>query len=586
MKYIRNPIVSVLGHVDHGKSSLLDAIRESDIVSTEAGGITQAIGASIIPLEIIEKKCKGLLSKTKIKFTLPGLLFIDTPGHAAFTTLRKRGGSIADIAIVVIDINEGFRPQTIEAIEILKSYKTPFVIAANKLDLVQNYKKKNEFIIRDIEEQDEEVRTLIETKIYKIVGEIYDRFHINSERFDRVEDYTKQVAIIPCSAITKIGIPELLMVITGLAQKYLENQLKIEVECFGKGTILEVKETKGLGTTIDVILYDGCIKVNDFIVIGGVDKPIVTKVRALLEPAPLSEMRDVKSRFIRVKEVSAATGVKIAAPGLENTVAGMPLKVSTEERLEEDKEEIMRIVKETKISVEKEGIIIKADTIGGLEALHKLLKEKNIPIRKAEIGPITKKDIVDAEAIYEKNPFYAVILGFNIPAEQSIEKVKIITAPIIYQIIEEFEKWQCELKEALASKEIENLVRPCKLELLPNCVFRQSNPAIIGVEVIAGVLKPNAPLMNKAGEAIAVVKTIQREKENVQKVVRGEQVAISLPGIIVDRHLCEEHFLLSDIPENDFRKLKELKRFLCGEEIELLKEIAAIKREKKPLWGV
>src|SRR5210317_242342 len=139
----RSPIVSVLGHVDHGKSSILDSIRGSNIVSGEAGAITQAIGASIIPLDVVKKKCGKLLDALNMKFSIPGLLFIDTPGHAAFTTLRKRGGSLADIAVVVVDINEGFKPQTIEAIEILRAAKTPFIIAANKVDKIGGFRKRD-----------------------------------------------------------------------------------------------------------------------------------------------------------------------------------------------------------------------------------------------------------------------------------------------------------------------------------------------------------------------------------------------------------------------------------------------------------
>ncbi|MAE13664.1 translation initiation factor IF-2, partial [Candidatus Woesearchaeota archaeon] len=244
----RSPIVSVLGHVDHGKSSILDRIRGTNIVAGEAGGITQAIGASIIPLETIQKKCGKLLEALNMDLTIPGLLFIDTPGHAAFTNLRKRGGNLADIAILVVDLNEGLKAQTKEAIEILLSYKTPFIIAANKLDLVPGYRKASEFVIQDIEAQSPRTKELIQTKIYELVGQIFDLTKLESDRFDSVDDYTKKLAIIPTSAVSGQGISELLMVLTGLAQRYFEEHLKIDVEGMGKGTILEVKEEKGLGT--------------------------------------------------------------------------------------------------------------------------------------------------------------------------------------------------------------------------------------------------------------------------------------------------------------------------------------------------
>ncbi|MEK6916537.1 MAG: GTP-binding protein, partial [Nanoarchaeota archaeon] len=271
---LRQPIISVLGHVDHGKTKLLDKIRGSATQMGESGGITQAIGASIIPIDVVKKICGSLLG-TKIKLSIPGLLFIDTPGHAAFTTLRKRGGSISDIAILVIDINEGLKPQSLESIEILKGSKTPFVIAANKIDLIPRYRQTDRLLLKNLNAQDPFVQERLETKLYEIVGKLSE-MGINSERFDRVDNYTKQVAIVPVSAITGDGIAELLMVLVGLAQKYLEESLKLQVSGSAKGTVLEVKETIGLGKTLDVIIYDGLLKKNDRIIIGGLGSPIET----------------------------------------------------------------------------------------------------------------------------------------------------------------------------------------------------------------------------------------------------------------------------------------------------------------------
>ena len=264
---IRSPICTVAGHVDHGKTSVLVKIRGTAIVETEAGRITQAIGASIVPLTTIRKICGPLLERLNIKFTIPGLLFIDTPGHAAFTNLRKRGGNLADIAIVVIDINEGIKPQTTEVIDILKQYKTPFVVALNKIDLISGWQSNKTLLLENVSKQSATIQQLLDKKLYELVGRL-STFGLNSERFDRVDDYTKQIAIIPLSAKTGEGMPELLMVITGLAQKYLEKKLDIDIKRFAKGTILEVKETKGLGITLDVIVYDGTLKRNDLIVIG------------------------------------------------------------------------------------------------------------------------------------------------------------------------------------------------------------------------------------------------------------------------------------------------------------------------------
>lgn len=589
---LRSPICTIEGHVDHGKTSILDRIRGTSVVKGEAGAITQAIGASIIPLETIKKIAGPLLATLKMEFTVPGLLFIDTPGHAAFTSLRKRGGNLADIAVVVIDINEGIMPQTQEAIDILKAYKTPFIIALNKIDLIAGYKEIEGPLLKKLESQDEKVKALIEKKLYEIVGKLHE-LGFESERFDRVSDYTKQIALVPTSAETGAGIPELLMVMTGLAQRYLESCLECDKCAPAKGIILEIKEEKGLGKTLDVIIYDGCLKVNDTIVIGSLGEPIVTKVKALFEPAPLAEMRDKKTKFKSVKNITAATGVKISAKEIEDAVAGMPIQSTDPSKLEEVKQEIQKEVEEVLIAKDKEGIIVKADTLGSLEAVDKLLKEKQIPIRKATIGDISKKDISEAESMYDKDPLQTVILGFNVKVSPDAEPfvkestAKIITNDVIYKLIEDFEKWQEHAKKEQEAKKLEFLTRPCKLKMLgKGYIFRQNNPAVFGVEIIAGVLKPGTPLMKLDGSRLHSVKSIQADQETVEKAEKKHQVAISLPGITIGRQIGEEDILLSDIPEEDFKKLKELKKHLSKEEIELLKEIAEIKRKENPVWGV
>ncbi len=585
MKKIRQVIIVMQGHVDHGKTAILDRIRGTSIVQTEAGKITQAIGASIIPLEIVKKICGDLLTKLKLDFTIPGLLFIDTPGHAAFTNLRKRGGNLADIAILVINITEGFKEQSLECIEILKQYKTPFIIAANKIDLIQGWQTKDKLLLDTIKEQGQKIQEILDKKLYEIVGKLSE-LGFNSERFDRVEDYTKQIAIVPTSAETGDGIPELLMVISGLAQRFLEKGLKYDSECGAKGTILEVKEGKGVGNVIDVIIYDGKLKVNDTIIVGTLDEPIVTKVRALFEPKALAEMRDKKSKFKSVKEVHAATGVRISAPDLDKAVAGMPVLVTSD--VEKAKEEIKKTVQEVLIDTDKGGIIVKADSLGSLEAVVNLLKEKKIPIKRATIGDIQKKDMQEALTIAEEDPTKSVILGFNVKDNSGIcyDEVKVIVHDVIYKLIEDFDKWQEELKKRLEEKEMEALVMPCKIQIMKGYIFRQNNPAVVGVDVLEGVIKPGIPLMKKDGKEITEIKSIQLEQENVSKAEKGKQVAISLPNVTVGRQINEGDVLYSAITDKDFRKLKDLKKNLKREEITLLKEIAEIMRKIEPMWGV
>ena len=582
---IRSPICTVAGHVDHGKSSILDFIRKSNIVSKEAGAITQAIGASIVPLDIIKKICGDLLKSLNLEFTIPGLLFLDTPGHAAFSNIRKRGGNLADIAILVIDINEGIKPQTEEVLQIFKQYKTPFIIAANKIDLLSGWKSENKPLISVINGLPDNVKYLLDEKVYEIVGKLSE-MGIQADRFDRVDDYTKQIAIIPTSAKKGDGIPELLMVLAGLAQKYLEKSLETNAEGEAKGTVIEVKEEKGLGTTLDVVLYDGTLKVNDTIVIGGLNGAVVTKVKSLLEPSALAEMRDKKTKFRPVKEVKAAIGVKIAAQEIEDVVAGMPL-VSAKD-VEKAKEEVQKAVEEVIIETDTQGIIVKADSLGSLEALVKLLKDKDVAIKKASIGNISKKDLIDADANNEKNPMNAIVLGFNVADISGVcmDNVKVVTNDVIYKLIEDFEKWQEERKKELECKELDDCVKPCKIELLKGYVFRQSNPAVVGIHVVEGTLFSGTPLMNSDGKLITEVKGIQADQESVEKAEKNKQVAVSLPGVMVGRQIKEGDILYSAISEEQFRKYKQFKEQVSKEDIALLKEIAELMRKNNSMWGI
>ncbi|MBT5023426.1 translation initiation factor IF-2 [Candidatus Woesearchaeota archaeon] len=587
---IRSPICSVLGHVDHGKSSILDSIRGTCIIATEAGAITQAIGASIIPLDVIQKKCGHLLKALNMDFNIPGLLFIDTPGHAAFSSLRKRGGNLADIAILVVDINEGFKPQTIESIEILKFYKTPFIIAANKVDLIPGWRSDpKKGILQNIQAQQPDIIKKVDIKIYEVLGKVAE-FGIDSERFDRVSNFTKQISIVPVSAKTGEGISELMMVITGLAQKFLEKKLEVNTSDYAKGTVLEVKDEKGLGKTMDVIVYDGSLKVNDTLIIGGVHDSIITKVRALLLPNPLAEMRDKKTKFKGVKEVTAATGVKIICPDMDGIVAGMPVRSCDKKDAKKVAEEVKKEVSDVFVTTDKNGIIIKADTIGSLEALCTMLRERGVQIRKAAVGEISKEDIIDAESNLEQDRLGGIILAFNVKPSDDIlsfsKNVKILSDDIIYKLIENYEAWVEEENKKLQKEKMGGLTRPCKIRLIPNYVFRQSNPAIIGADILVGNLKTNVMLIKENGKEVALVKSIQHEKDSITEAKEGTQVAVSLPGVTVGRQIVEGETLMVSVPEPDFRKFKKFKEFLSNSEKEMLKELAAIKREINPVWGV
>ncbi len=581
---IRTPIISFLGHVDAGKTTLQDFIRKTAVVKSEPGAITQSIGASIVPAGTITGLCGELLKQLNIQLKVPGLLMIDTPGHAAFISLRKRGGTLADLAVLVVDINEGIMPQTLEAIEILKKFKTPFLIAANKIDKINGWKQGSKLLLSSISSQDKLVQDRLDTLLYALVGRLSE-LGLNADRYDRVEDYTKSLAIIPCSAKTGDGIPELLVMAAGLSQRFLGSRLEYSENSPAKGTILEVKQERGFGITLDVIIYDGILKKGDEIVIGSTGEPIVAKVKALLEPKPLCEMRDSKTNFRQVQQVVAATGVKISAVGIENAMAGMPV-LATGGDAESAKSAIQKDVAEFSIRLDDEGIVAKADTLGSLEALASLLRQHGIKIKKAAIGEITRKDVSDAATSISSDPLSAAVIGFNVAKpEITTVGVQIITDNIIYSLIDRLSEWRKKEKERMESAAVKKIAKPCKVALLRGYVFRQSNPAIAGTEILLGTLQTGAQLM-KEGAPLTTVKEIQETKENVTEVGKGKQVSVAYGKVTMGRQLSEGDVLYSFLTESDFRKMKELKEYFSEDEKAALREIAAIMRKKNPLWGV
>ncbi len=571
---IRQPIITVLGHVDHGKTSLLDAIRNSRVVAKEAGAITQHIGATEVPIEIILDVARPIIKRFGFELKIPGLLFIDTPGHEAFTNLRKRGGGIADLAILVIDAVQGIQPQTIEAIEILRAYKVPFVIAMTKIDLLNYYSSKEGSFIDNLNSQSEKTKQLFDETLYTLIGRLYE-YKFEGERFDRCA-FGKQIPIVPVSAHTKEGIAELLTLLSGLSQKYLEKKLEISVDETPKAAVLESKEEKGLGKTIDVILYQGTLKVNDEIAVVGKKGVITTKIRALLEPKPLQEMRLTKEKFTSVKSVNAACGIKISAPGLDDVLAGSTLTgIKTGNEIDELKLEF----KETHYESQNKGLIIKADAIGSLEAMMSLLKKEGFVIRHADVGNVTRKDVMEAASLQCEDPLLGVILGFNISidldAKEEAEKrgIKIFNENVIYHLIGNYRKWVDEYNQQAKSREIACLVWPVEFELIRGRVFRNNKPAIVGVKINAGRLREGWKVMNKNGEIIGTIQGIQNEGKALKEAKRGDEVAVSIDGANIGRNLEEGEKLYSCIPVKQYADLMKYSEDFTEEEKDLFEII-------------
>lgn len=588
---IRSPIVSVLGHVDHGKTTLLDYIRGSTIADKEAGGITQHIGATEIPNDTIEDICGNFISKLAIKDLIPGLFFIDTPGHAAFTSLRKRGGALADLAVLIVDINDGFKPQTFEALNILKMYKTPFIVVANKIDMIFGWEShENASFKESFNQQAQSVKQELENKVYEIVGTLYKE-GFQSERFDRVSNFASQISIIPISAKSGEGIIEVLAMLLGLAQEYLTEQLEIHEDAPAKGTVLEIKEETGLGMTIDAIIYDGVLRTNDELALmSSSNEVLTTNIRSILRPLPLEEMRDSKKKFKKVDEVVAAAGIKIAAPNLDDVVSGSPLRVVNEE--EDVKEEILKEIEDITIDTEDEGILVKADTLGSLEAIVKLLKELNIPIRSADIGDVNRRDIINSSIALEEDEAHGAIIAFNVGVHpNSLEDlnksdVRLFEGDVIYKIIEEYEEWIKQKEEAKKKAFYDAIVKPAKFMVLPKLIFRQSKPAIVGIESLSGTLKQGQKLVNKNGEIVGSIASMEDKGETLPDITRGQRVAMAIKDAIVGKHFDEGDELFVDVPEKHYKFIeREFKDKLTEDEFETLYEFLEIKRKQEPDWG-
>ena len=590
---MRQPIVCMLGHVDTGKTSLLDKIRGTAVQMREAGGLTQQIGASYFPFDTLVAITQKLMQNVNFNVKVPGLLVVDTPGHEAFANLRSRGGSVADIAILVVDAMHGFENQTFESLNILKSRKVPFIIAANKIDRIDGWKsEENRPFMQSYKAQNQWVQEDLDNRLYNMMGTL-SREGISSERFDRVRNFTKNVAIVPVSAKTGEGLGELLAVLIGLTQQYLEQKLQV-TEGPAEGTVLEVREEVGLGITLNAIIYDGTLHAEDTIVIGGKEGPITTKIRAILVPQPLEEIRDSKKKFNSISEAHAAAGIKIAAPDIENAIPGSPLiAVGGDVTLEQAIETVASEMQRVKVQTEQTGIMVKTDTLGSLEAIVESLRNKDIPIRVADIGDVSRRDVMEALSVKHEDPFLGVILAFNVKIlpdaekEAREQKVPLFWNDIIYNLMDEYIRWAEDEREAKARKEFDTLVKPGKFEIMEGYIFRRAKPAIFGAKILSGHITTNINCINQEGEKIGRISQIQDSGKAISKAEEGKEVAVAMPQPIVGRHIKERDLLYVDIPEKDAKLLRtKFAGRLTESAQEALKELVELKRKTDILWAI
>jgi translation initiation factor 5B len=572
---------------------LLDELRKTNVQYREAGGMTQHIGASFFPVETLRQLIGPYMVSFKTGIEIPGLLIVDTPGHEAFTNLRRRGGSVADIAILVVNAIKGFETQTFECIEILKVRKTPFIVAVNQIDRIPGWKARaNTPFLQSYASQSSFIQEELNNRLYHVMGD-FSRLGFKTDRFDHIRDFTQNIALVPTSAKTGEGLSELVMVLVGLTQQFLKKRLQT-TDGPAKGSVLEVKEEPGLGLTLNTIIYDGTLHKEDMIVVGGRDGPISARVRTILVPKPLDEMRDPRDKFTSVECVYASAGIKVVAPDLESALAGAPLLAVPEGgEVEKYRKLITEEIGKIRITKEIDGVIVKADTLGSLEAMAEILKANNVQVRSADIGDISKRDVIEASVVKQHEPLVGAILAFGVKTlpdaevEAETNGIKIFSDPIIYNLIDGYLEWVREKRERKSEAEFEALTKPGKVMVLPNCIFRRAKPLVAGVEIQGGRLKPKVSLIRvEDGTDLGEIQQIQDRGKAIGEAKAGAQVAISMDKPIAGRHIFERDVLFVKVPEKDAQiLLTSHMRDLTAEEQEVLREYVNLMRKKSPFWA-
>ena len=582
---LRQPIVAVLGHVDHGKTSLLDYVRGTAVVKREAGAITQHIGATEVPYDTVSKICGPLLKEGTTN--LPGLLFIDTPGHHSFSTLRSRGGALADIAVLVVDITEGFKPQTIESINILKQHKTPFILALNKVDKLPGWRTTTGSFLANKASQSPTAQQTFQTRMYEIIGEL-GTHGFDSALFTDIQDFQKTIALIPTSVKeTGEGVPELFMILMGLAQRYLRGRLLL-AEGSSEGTVIEIKEEKGLGKTLGVIIYNGVLKASDNLIIGAQPEPVVTRVRSILRPKPLDEIRDPRQQFDSVKVIGAAAGLKVVAPDIEGVVAGAPFySASSEEEIDAALDRLTDAMK-SNVKCTDEGVVIRADAIGSLEALAYELSAVNIPIVKAVVGDVSRRDVVTADPSDEE---YRAILAFNVKVHPDAKKelhetgVKIFESDIVYKLLEDYQEWKDKIKDKQAQHLREDFSHPGKFEILEGHTFRTRDPAVVGVRVLGGRIALNQAVLRNDNSVVGHIRSLRSGEQVLKEALQGDEVAIAISEATVGRQISEGDVLYIEMDERAILKIREAGVKLDPIEEDIITEMQKIKKKDQPFWA-
>ncbi|MBE5730085.1 translation initiation factor IF-2 [Candidatus Parvarchaeota archaeon] len=570
---MKSPIIAFLGHVDAGKTSIMDCIRDTYFAYKEIGGLTQTIGITEVPTSRIEELSKELLEKFKVKVNVESLIFIDSPGHEAFVTLRERGASIADFAILTVDSKEGIQKQTIESINILKAYKTPFLVALTKIDMIDGYIPKKDMSFLDfINSQNPKYTQNLEERLYSLVSDL-SNYGFSSERYDRVKDFTKEVAIVPVSSVNNIGVNDLLVLIIGISQRYLPSEPTERADV----AIVEEKAIKGLGKVYDAIVYSGKINVGDRVLMETLDGVKETKIKGIMKLKPLEESRENFGRYESVGSIDAVKPIRLILQNPEALI-GTSISVFKDETEKENIEHTMKSSIQNYNDEKSGGVIVCADSIGSLDAMKKLSESEGIQVGLAKIGSPTKRDL-DLAKVGNR-----AIMCFNVKIDREVteladaEKVVLIQGKAIYSIIDQYKTLLSQQKGRELQDKLSKIILPAKFRVIEKSVFRRSNPCVFGAEILLGEIRSGYRVIKSDGKVLGRIMDIQNENKKLENAKAGDKIAVSIDDAVFGRNLYENDLLYTDIGQNDLINFEDVKDSLPEDYSLALNEIRKIKR--------
>ncbi len=542
----RSPIMCIMGHVDTGKTKLLDNIRNTNVQDGEVGGITQQIGASFIPLGTLYNRTKN----TNIK--IPGLLMIDTPGHEAFSNLRQRGSSLCDIAIIVIDIMGGLEQQTIQSINMLIKSNIKFVFALNKIDRLYGWISNDKIDIQTALNENHVSDGEFKNRLHDITTQIME-LGLNAKLFWDNDSRDDTISICPISAKTGEGIHDLLNVVIDICQNDISDNIifKDELKCI----VMEKTINETLGDSIDVILINGTLKKGDTISLQTNDGIINTTIKNLLTPPPNKESR-IKSEYIHHELVKGSMGVKIVSNDINKAIVGTQIYLSSDDLID-------TLVPETStMKLQEEGVIVYASTQGSLEALVHYLQNEckpSVPISNVFIGSITKKQILKLSINKTSKKEFSTILAFNVNIEDEALQlankngITIFSAEIIYHLFDFYTKYRQDVINERKTLYRPQAIFPCTLKILEKHIYNKKNPLIFGVTVLDGNLHVGTPIIALDTKTyIGKVTSIQLNNNEVNIANKGTDVCIKVdndqnPNIMYGRHFDHKNPLCSAI---------------------------------------